>query len=53
MASKEVTNTKILAFIAVLVFKLLSYKTLFINRKVGYFFQKIANFMGKLWQKCK
>ena len=29
----QITNTEIFAFIAVLVFKLLSRKTLFINRK--------------------
>ena len=43
----QITNTEILAFIAVLVFKLLSSKVLFINRKgnrnckkVGYFLRK-------------
>ena len=33
IASAQITNTKILAFIAILVFKLLSRKVLFINRK--------------------
>ena len=33
IASAQITNTKIFAFIAVLVFKLLSRKILFINRK--------------------
>ena len=33
MASTQITNTEIFAFIAVLVFKLLSRKVLFINRK--------------------
>ena len=33
IASKQITNTEILAFIAVLVYKLLSCKVLFINRK--------------------
>ena len=33
MASTQLTNTEIFAFIAVLVFKLLSRKVLFINRK--------------------
>ena len=32
-ASTEITNTEIFAFIAVLAFKLLSRKVLFINRK--------------------
>ena len=33
IASPQITNTEILAFIAVLVFKLLSRKVLFINKK--------------------
>ena len=33
IASTQITNTEILAFIAVLIFKLLSRKVLFINRK--------------------
>ena len=33
IASTPITNTEIFAFIAVLVFKLLSRKVLFINRK--------------------
>ena len=33
IASTQITNTEISAFIAVLVFKLLSRKVLFINRK--------------------
>ena len=33
IASTEITNTEIFALIAVLVFKLLSRKVLFINRK--------------------
>ena len=33
IASTEITNTEIFAFIAVLVFKLLSCKVLFLNRK--------------------
>ena len=33
IASAPITSTEILAFIAVLVFKLLSRKVLFINRK--------------------
>ena len=33
IASIQITNTEIFAFIAVLVFRLLSHKVLFINRK--------------------
>ena len=33
MASTQITNTEIFAFIAFLVFKLMSRKVLFINRK--------------------
>ena len=33
IASTQIKNTEILAFIAVLIFKLLSRKVLFINRK--------------------
>ena len=33
MPSTQITNTVIFAFIAILVFKLLSYKVLFINEK--------------------
>ena len=47
IASTQITNTKIFAFIAALVFKLLSCNVLFINRKdirnydkVGYFLRK-------------
>ena len=32
-ASAQITNTEIFAFIAILVFKLMSRKVLFINRK--------------------
>ena len=46
-ASIQITNTEIFVFIAVLVFKLLICKVLFINRrdnknylKVGYFLRK-------------
>ena len=35
IASTQIRNTKIFAFIAALVFKLLSHKILFINRKDG------------------
>ena len=58
IASTQITNTEIFAFIAVLVFKLLSRKVLFINKKdnrncykVGrLLLKKIANFTGKLLQ---
>ena len=33
IASTQITKTKIYAFIAVLVFKLLSHEVLFVNRK--------------------
>ena len=46
-ASTQITSTESFAFIAVLVFKLLSHKILFINKKenenslkVGYFLRK-------------
>ena len=55
IASTQITNTEIFAFIAVLVFKLLSRKVLFINRKDSrlksrLLFKKITNFTGKLLQ---
>ena len=61
IASTQITNTEIFAFIAALVPKLLSREVLFINTKdnkicrleVGYFSQKIANFTGKLRQNYK
>ena len=61
IASTQITNTDIFAFIAVLVFKLLSRKVLFINKKdnrncykVGrLLLKKIANFTGKLLQNYK
>ena len=61
IASTQITNTDIFAFIAVLVFKLLSRKVLLINKKdnrncykVGRLsLKKIANFTGKLLQNYK
>ena len=57
ITSTQITNTKISAFIAVLIFKLMSCKVLFINRKDNrksrVLFEKIANFMGKLLQNYK
>ena len=43
-------NDNIFIFTAVLVFKLLSFKILFMNKKRQ---QKIANFLGKLLQNYK
>ena len=60
IASTQITNAEILAFIAVLVFKLLSHKVLFINKKKQQkllksrlLFKKIANFTCKLLQNSK
>ena len=52
IASTQITNTEIFAFVAVLVFKLLSRKVLFINRKNNgnCWLPFLANFMGKLLQ---
>ena len=57
VASTQTTKTEIFAFIAALVFKLLSRKVLFTNRKDDrkllksrLLFKKIANFTGKLLQ---
>ena len=50
IVSTQATNTKIFAFIAVLVFKLFNCKILFINRKEN---KKIANFTDKLLQNYK
>ena len=43
----QITNTETFAFIAVLVFKLLSYKVLFINRKDNSNCQKVGYFLRK------
>ena len=58
--STQTTCTKTFAFLVVLVFKLLSHKILFVNRKtmetvkkISYFFKKIANFTYKLLQNYK
>ena len=59
IASIEITNTEIFAFISVVVFKLLSRKVLFINRegnsnlKSRLLLKKIADFAGKLLQSSK
>ena len=58
--STQIRDTEIFAFIVVLVFKLLSRKVLFANRKdikkllkSGLFFNEIAIFTGKLMQNYK
>ena len=55
IASTQITNTKMFAFIPLPVFKLLNSKVLFINRKDNsrLLFKKIANFAGKLLQNYK
>ena len=57
IASLRITNTEVFVLIAVLVFKLLSRKVLFINRKDNrnllrsrLLFKKIVNFTRKLLQ---
>ena len=52
IALTQITNTVIFAFIAILVFKLLSHKVLLIKRKDNRNW-KIANFAGKLLQRHK
>ena len=59
-SSTQIINPEMLTFVTFLVFKLLSRKVLFINRKdnkncgkVDYFFKKIVNFTGKLLQNYK
>ena len=44
IASTQITNTEISAFIAVLVFKLLSRKVLFVNKKTIETVKKLATF---------
>ena len=60
IASTQITNTEIFTIIAVPVFKLLSRKVLFTNRKdkkkllkSRLLFKKIANSTGKLLQNYK
>ena len=59
IASTQITNTEIFGFIAVLVFKLLSRKVLFIKRKDNkllksrLLLKKIAHFTGKLLRNYK
>ena len=55
IAATQITNTEVLAFIDVPVFKLMSHKFVFINRKDNrkcqkgkLYFKKIAHFFGKL-----
>ena len=42
IASRQITNTEIFAFITILVFKLLRRKVLFINRKDNRNFLKVG-----------
>ena len=49
ITTTEITNTEIFAFIAVLVFKLLSRKILFINRKTLETVKEESTFTGKLF----
>ena len=59
IASTQITNAKIFAFITALVSMLLSRKVLFINKKDNrnlknrLLYKKIANFTGKLFQNYK
>ena len=57
ITSTQITNTEIFAFVAVLVFQLLSRDVLFTNRKETVkewlLFKKIAYFTGKLLQSYK
>ena len=59
IASIQIINTEIFAFITFLVFQSLSRKVLFINRKDNrnlksrLLFKEVANFTGKLLQNCK
>ena len=59
IALTQITNSEIFALIAVLVFKLLNPKVLFINRKdkrnlkIRLLFKEIENFTGKLLQNYK
>ena len=47
IASKQITNTEIITFIAVLIFKLLSRKVLLINRKDNKNFLKVGFLLRK------
>ena len=47
IASTQIANTEIYAFIAVLVFNLLNHKVLFINRKDNRNCQKVAYILRK------
>ena len=47
ITSTQITNTEIFASIAVLIVKLLSRKTLFINRKDSRNYQKAGHFLRK------
>ena len=47
ISSAQITNTEIFAFVAVLVFKLLSREVLFINRKDNRHCQKVGYILRK------
>ena len=47
VASTEITNTEIFAFMAILAVKLLSRKVLFINRKDNRTCEKVGYFLTK------
>ena len=47
IASTQITNTEIFAFIAILIFKLLNRKVLFINKKDNRNYQKVGYFLRK------
>ena len=47
IASTQITNTEIFAFIVVLVFKLFSHKVLFINRKDNKNYSKVGYVLRK------
>ena len=47
IASTQITNTEIFTFITSLVFKLLSRKVLFINRKDNRNCEKVGSFLRK------
>ena len=58
-AYTQITNTEFFAFTALLIFKLLSHKVVYKQKrqwklsKVRLLFKKIANFTCKLLQNCK
>ena len=53
VTSTQITNTEILAFIAILIFKLLSRKVLFINRKDKRNYKNVGFFKGNYFKIIK